>query len=134
MPSNRNNKVPRRRHKHTISPNQHRRISASTPPRHQSQRATAAPSASSYTWQDLRKDYSTKSRATIATLGFRGATVRGGKAASGYLMAGGTMADMKMGSSTHHPLFLPQIDVPKPEVMRPETNRRNLHYVLLKTG
>jgi hypothetical protein len=47
-------------------------------------------------------------------------------------MAGGTMADMKMGASTHHPLFLPQIDIPKPEVMRPETTRRNMHYVLLK--
>jgi hypothetical protein len=50
------------------------------------------------------------------------------------LMAGGTMADMKMGASTHHPLFLSQIDIPKPESMRLETNRRNMHYVLLKTS
>jgi hypothetical protein len=134
MPSGKNDKVPRRRHKHTISPSQHRTVSASTPPHHQSQRSTAAPSASSYTWQDLRKDPTTRKKATIATLGSRGATTRGAKGAGVYLMAGGTVTSMKMGASTHHPLFLPQLDVPKPGGMRSETNRRNLHYVLLKTG
>ncbi|KAG9967203.1 hypothetical protein KCU61_g594, partial [Aureobasidium melanogenum] len=34
-----------------------------------------------------------------------------------------------MGPSSHHPLFLPQIDIPKPMHMRSEANRRNLHYL-----
>jgi hypothetical protein len=133
MPFGKNDKLPRRRHKHTISPSQHRTISASTPPHHQSQCSTATPLASSYTWQDLRKDPSVRKRATIATLGSREASTRGAKGAGVFLMAGGNVASMKMGASTHHPLFLPQLDVPKPRGMRPETDRRNLHYVLLKT-
>ncbi|KEQ82717.1 hypothetical protein M438DRAFT_46424 [Aureobasidium pullulans EXF-150] len=134
MPASSGNRIPRRRHKHTMSPDHHPQVSATTPPHHRSQRATAAPSASSYTWQDLRKDPSTKKRATIATIGSDGTATRSVKGGIGYLMTGGTAAGIKMGVSTHHPLFLPQISVPKPKGMRQEANRRNLHYVLLKTG
>ena len=134
MPASNGNRILRRRHKHTMSPDHHPQVSATTPPHHRSQRATAAPSASSYTWQDLRKDPSTKKRATIATIGSESTTTRPVKGGMGYLMTGGTAAGMKMGVSTHHPLFLPQISVPKPKGMRQEANRRNLHHVLLKTG
>ncbi|THW43650.1 hypothetical protein D6D25_04545, partial [Aureobasidium pullulans] len=66
-----------------MSPDHHPQVSATTPPHHRSQRATAAPSASSYTWQDLRKDPSTKKRATIATIGSDGTATRSVKGGIG---------------------------------------------------
>ncbi|KEQ67441.1 uncharacterized protein M437DRAFT_71256 [Aureobasidium melanogenum CBS 110374] len=112
-------KTLRRRHKHTISPRHRPTISASTPPHHHTRRATATPFTSGHEWEDLRKDYPAQEHTTVAAYRFNKTTGRKARTT-------------RSGSSSHHPLFLPQIFVPKPKDMRTETNRRNLHYVLLR--
>lgn len=134
MPSSNYNQPPRRRHRHTISPNQHHSISASTPPHHHTQRATATPLAGSYEWQDLRRNTPPKKDTTRAAPGSKRTIDHGARRAGERVVAGGIAASTTTGSGSHHPLFLPRIDVPKPKDMRPEANRRNIHYVLLRTG
>lgn len=133
MPPSNHNKPPRNRHQHAITPNQHHSISASTPPHHHTRRATATPLAGSYEWQDWQRNTSAKRNTTAAASRSKRTTDQGTRRAGGRLVAGGLAARTTMGPSLHHPLFLPQIDVSKPRRMRTETNRRNLHYVLLRT-